>query len=155
VQADDNGSTFLYVEQQQGAMLSVYDFTNPGRIKLEASAPTGAHKSFDCVSAIGDSELIAFRDGSGSGAIDLHQAKGPKLAMIAGAAPTATEQLGDARYLASDGCTDCRSCGAAPLPSPVAGITAALMTSKAINNRLNIFSKNISCSLSRLITHGE
>jgi hypothetical protein len=74
VQADDNGSTFLYVEQQQGAMLSVYDVTNPGRIKLEASVPTGAHKSFDFVSAIGDSELIAFRDGSGSGVIDLHQA---------------------------------------------------------------------------------
>jgi hypothetical protein len=65
VQADDNGSTFLYVEQQQGAMLSVYDVTNPGRIKLEASVPTGAHKRFDFVSAIGDSELIAFRDGSG------------------------------------------------------------------------------------------
>jgi hypothetical protein len=30
-------------------MLSVYDVTNPGRIKLEASVPTGAHKSFDFV----------------------------------------------------------------------------------------------------------
>ena len=43
-----------------------------------------------------------------------------------------------------------------PLPWAVAGITVALMTNKAINNRLNIFSNNISLnSLGILITHGE
>jgi hypothetical protein len=99
--ADANGSTFLYLEQQQGAMLSVYDVTNPGSIKLEASVPTGAHKSFDFLSAMGDNELIAFRDGSGSGVIDLHEAKAPKLTMIAGVLPSATEQLGNEGYLAS------------------------------------------------------
>jgi len=99
--ADANGSTFLYLEQQQGAMLSVYDVTNPASIRLEASVPTGAHKSFDFLSARGDNELIAFRDGSGSGVIDLHEAKAPKLTMIAGTLPSATEQLGNEGYLAS------------------------------------------------------
>jgi hypothetical protein len=99
--ADDNGSTFLYVEQQQGALLSVYDVTDPAQIKLDASVETGARGSYNFVSAMGNSELIAFRDGSGSGVIDLRKAKAPKLSTIAGALPTATETLGDAGYLAS------------------------------------------------------
>jgi hypothetical protein len=99
--ADDNGSTFLYVEQQQGAVLSVYDVTDPARIKLDASVQTGARGSYDFVGALGNSELIAFRDGSGSGVIDLQKAKAPKLAMIAGSVPAETEKLGDSGYLAS------------------------------------------------------
>ena len=98
---DNNGSTFLYVEQQQGAVLAVYDVTDPAHIKLEASVPTGAHGSYDFVGTIGNSELIAFRDGSGSGVIDLRQATAPKLAMIAGAVPATPERLGDSGYLAS------------------------------------------------------
>jgi hypothetical protein len=98
---DDNGSTFLYVERQHGAQLAVYDVTDPAHIRLDASVPTGAHTSFDFVSAIGGSELIAFRDGSGSGVIDLRNAKAPKLALIADTVPAATERLGDSGYLAS------------------------------------------------------
>jgi hypothetical protein len=98
---DDNGSTFLYVEQQKGALLSVYDVTDPGKIKLDASVETGARSSYDFVGAMGNSELIKFRDGSGSGVIDLHKAKAPKLTAIAGALPTSTEALGDEGYLAS------------------------------------------------------
>jgi hypothetical protein len=98
---DDNGSTFLYVEQQKGALLSVYDVTDPAKIKLDASVETGARSSYDFVGAMGNSELIKFRDGSGSGVIDLHKAKAPKLTAIAGALPTETEQLGDEGYLAS------------------------------------------------------
>src|ERR1700734_2304554 len=67
---DDNGSTFLYVEQRQGSLLSVYDVTDPARIRLDASVETGARGSFDFVGAIGNSELVAFRDGSGNGVID-------------------------------------------------------------------------------------
>jgi hypothetical protein len=98
---DDNGSTFLYVEQQKGALLSVYDVTDPAKIKLDASVETGARSSYDFVGAMGSSELIKFRDGSGSGVIDLHKAKAPKLTAIAGALPTSIEVLGDAGYLAS------------------------------------------------------
>jgi hypothetical protein len=99
--ADNQGSTFLYVEQQQGALLSVYDVTNPARIKLDASVQTGAHSSYNFVSAMGNSELIAFRDGSGSGVIDLRQATAPKLTTVAGTLPMATERLGNEGYLAT------------------------------------------------------
>ena len=99
--ADDNGSTYLYVEQQQGALLSVYDVTDPAHTKLVASVQIGAHGSYDFVSTIGDSESIAFRDGSGSAVIDLHKAKAPKLAMIEGQVGNATELLGDSGYLSS------------------------------------------------------
>jgi hypothetical protein len=99
--ADDNGSTYLYVEQQQGALLSVYDVTDPAHPKLAAAVQVGAHGSYDFVSTIGDSELIAFRDGSGSAVIDLHKAKAPKLAMIEGQVGNATELLGDSGYLSS------------------------------------------------------
>jgi hypothetical protein len=97
----NNGSTFLYVEEQQGAVLAVYDVTDPAHIRLESSVPTGGHGSYDFAGAIGNRELIAFRDGSGSGVIDLQQATAPKLAMIAGAVPASSERLGDAGYLAS------------------------------------------------------
>src|SRR6202167_4285771 len=49
---DDNGSTFLYVEQRQGALLSVYDVTDPAHTKLVASVQIGAHGSYDFVSTI-------------------------------------------------------------------------------------------------------
>jgi hypothetical protein len=98
---DDNGSTFLYVEQQKGALLSVYDVTDPAKITLDASVETGARSSYDFVGAMGNKELIKFRDGSGSGVIDLQTAKAPKLTAIEGALPTTTEALGDEGYLAS------------------------------------------------------
>ncbi len=82
--ADDNGSTFLYVEEQQGAMLAVYDVTDPAHIQLDASVPTEAHTSFDFVRTLGYNELIAFRDGSGNGMIDMRKAKAPKLVKIVG-----------------------------------------------------------------------
>ena len=100
--ADDNGSTLLYVEQQQGAKLAVYDVTDPGHMKLDAAVETGARSSYDFVSAIGNTELIAFRDGSGSAVIDLRKAKAPKLAMIEGSAAAATDLLGTSGYLASN-----------------------------------------------------
>ena len=100
--ADDNGSTFLYVEQEQGAKLAVYDVTDPAHMKLDAAVETGARSSYDFVSAIGDSELVAFRDGSGSAVIDLRKAETPKLTRIEGAPAAATELLGTAGYLASN-----------------------------------------------------
>jgi hypothetical protein len=95
-----NGSTYLYVEQEQGAMLSVFDVTNPAHMKLEASIQTGAHGAFDFAGAVGDNELIVFRDGSGNATLDLHRAKAPRL-MIDGRSATTTELLGTSGYLES------------------------------------------------------
>jgi len=95
------GSTYLYVEQQQGAMLSVFDVTNPAHMKLEASIQTGAHSTYDFAGRVGDDELIVFRDGSGNATLNLHRAKAPRLTMIDGPSATATELLGTSGYLAS------------------------------------------------------
>jgi hypothetical protein len=99
--ADDNGSAYLYVEQRQGALLSVYDVTDPAHIKLEASVDLGAHGSYDFVRRIGNNELIAFRDGSGSALLDLRKARKPRLSMLDAPAAVPTELLGDSGYLAS------------------------------------------------------
>jgi hypothetical protein len=122
---DNNGSTFLYVEQQQGAVLAVYDVTDPAHITLATSVPIGAHGSYDFVGTIGNSELIAFRDGSGSGVIDLRQATAPKLAMIAGAVPATPERLGDSGYLASSFLTAGPVAGAAAQPRSVQVVETA------------------------------
>jgi len=95
-----NGSTYLYVEQQQGAMLSVFDVTNPAHMKLEASIQTGAHSAYDFAGTVGEDELIVFRDGSGDATLNLHRARAPRL-MIDGRSATATELLGTSGYLAS------------------------------------------------------
>jgi hypothetical protein len=112
--ADDNGSTYLYVERQQGALLSVYDVTDPAHMKLDVEVETGAHTSYDFVSGIGDSELVAFRDGSGGAVLDLHMAKTPKLAMIAGQVSNTTELLGDSGYLSSSSATPAPDAAAQP-----------------------------------------
>ncbi|HWZ50287.1 MAG TPA: hypothetical protein VNW54_02370 [Granulicella sp.] len=101
LRADDDGSAYLYVEQQQGALLSVFDVTDPAHIKLAASVETGTHGSYDFVRTIGTSELIAFRDGSGSALLDLRKARKPRLSMLNAPAASDTELLGNSGYLAS------------------------------------------------------
>jgi hypothetical protein len=98
----DNGSTYLYVEQRQGAILAVFDVTNPDHMKLTASVHTEARGSYDFVFPIGaNSELIAFRDGSGTAVLDLRKGKTPRITPIEGSAALPTEMLGTAGYLAS------------------------------------------------------
>ena len=135
--ADDNGSTFLYVEQQQGAKLAVYDVTDPAHMKLDASVETGARSSYDFVRAIGDSELVAFRDGSGSAVIDLRKAKAPTLTRIEGTPAAATELLGTAGYLASNVQAD--PIAAQPRSVQVVETTAA--APRVISDVLNVTKK--------------
>jgi hypothetical protein len=92
--SDDEGSTYLYVERQQGAELAIYDVTDPAHVKLDASIEIAAPSSYDFVSAVGNQELIVFRDGSGSGIIDLRRSKAPRLTRIAGAGRS-VELLGE------------------------------------------------------------
>ena len=61
--SDNAGSTYLYIEQQQGGRLSVFDVTDPARIKLVVSTPLAAEGAFDFVRPLGDyAELAYFRD---------------------------------------------------------------------------------------------
>jgi hypothetical protein len=60
--SNNAGSTYLYVEQQQGARLSVFNVTDPARIKLVVSTPLAAEGVFDFVCPLGDqAELLYFR----------------------------------------------------------------------------------------------
>jgi hypothetical protein len=97
----DNGSTYLYVEQQQGARLSVFDVTEPAHIKLVVSTPLAAQGAFDFVRPLGDyAELVYFRNSQKEAVLDLHKAKRPVLQMV----PIMTdfdtaEQLGETGFL--------------------------------------------------------
>jgi hypothetical protein len=81
--ADSAGSTYLYVEQQQGARLSVFDVTDPARIKLVVSTPLAAEGPFDFVRPLGDhAELVYFRASQKEAVLDLRKTKRPVLRMI-------------------------------------------------------------------------
>ncbi len=80
LRADEHGTAYLYVEQQQGALLTIFDVTDPNHIKLTAIVATEGHGAYDFVSPVGEtSELVSFRDGSGTAVLDLHKAKAPRV----------------------------------------------------------------------------
>jgi hypothetical protein len=100
LRTDRYGSAFLYVEQQQGALLAVFDVTEPEHIKLAAAVSLPARAPYDFVAPVGSTaELIAFRDGSGTAIVDLRKPKSPSLS----ANPTngLIEPLGSVGYLSS------------------------------------------------------
>lgn len=101
---DNEGETYLYVEQQQGAHLSVFDVTDPSHIKLAVSTQIPNEGAFDFIRPLGeDAELVYFRDGQRVGVLDLHQAKKPMLRTIAASADLATaEQLGKTTLLTTN-----------------------------------------------------
>src|SRR5215469_14282943 len=83
--ATGDSRTFLYVEQNDGARLAIFDVTNPAKIKQEPAAQLDAPGSFDFVSSLGDyAELIRFRDGQGEAVLDLHKAKAPTIKNVPG-----------------------------------------------------------------------
>jgi hypothetical protein len=97
--SDNSGSTYLYVEQQQGARLSVFDVTDPARIKLIVSTPLAAGGAFDFVRPLGNNaELVYFRGGQKEAVLDLHKAKKPVFRVIS----TMTD-LGPAETLGESG----------------------------------------------------
>jgi hypothetical protein len=96
----DDGSTYLYVEQQQGGVLTIFDVTSPDHMKLLKSVPTETHGSYDFVTPLGGSaELISFRDGSGTAVLDLRNTKTPRVTLIEGPASLPTETFGSVGYL--------------------------------------------------------
>ncbi|MFC5864820.1 hypothetical protein ACFPT7_21105 [Acidicapsa dinghuensis] len=104
--SDNGGDFYLYVEQQQGARLSVFDVTDPARIKLVVSMPlagpgTTALGAFDFVRPVGYSaELVYFRDSQKEGMLDLHKAKKPVLRMISAETDfDMSEPLGESGFL--------------------------------------------------------
>jgi hypothetical protein len=97
--SDNAGSTYLYVEQQQGTRLSVFDVTDPAHIKLVVSRPLVAEGAFDFIRPLGEhAELVYFRGSQKEAVLDVRKPKSPVLQMP----PTATD-LGAAETLGESG----------------------------------------------------
>lgn len=69
-----DGRALLYVEQQQGARLAIFNVTDPVHIKVEGSVQLGSSGTFDFMSPIGSTqELIRFRQGGEGAVLDFHK----------------------------------------------------------------------------------
>jgi hypothetical protein len=74
---------YLYVEEQNGGKLAVYDVSNPGRIKLKKIIQMDAPSAYDFVQSAGPSlELIRYRDDGRVAMLDLSKPKEPILKAI-------------------------------------------------------------------------
>jgi hypothetical protein len=83
LQDSADGRTRLYVEQNQGARLAVFDVTNPAHIKSHGSVQLEVPGPFDFVSAFGKRmEVVRFRRGQGEAVLDLNRADVPTLKSI-------------------------------------------------------------------------
>jgi hypothetical protein len=92
-----DGRTLLYIEQNNGAQLALFDVTDPGRIKSEGSAQIDAPGPFDFISSLGNwAEVVRFRQAQESAVLDLHKSNAPVLTKLQGlAAPGSIRTLGD------------------------------------------------------------
>jgi hypothetical protein len=99
--SDGSGETYLYIEQQQGARLTIFDVTDPGKIKLVESIKLTVPGAFDFVRSLdGHGELVRFRDNKGVAVLDLHKVKAPSLRMISTLSDSgSTESLGETGFL--------------------------------------------------------
>jgi len=96
-----DGTTLLYIEQNQGSRLAIFDVTDPGRIKDEGAVEIDPLGPFDFVSGLGSrAELIRFRKHQGNAVLDLHKAKAPVLKT-----PQGLTLKGAAMPLGNDGLT--------------------------------------------------
>ena len=100
--ATDSGSFYLYVEQQSGARLAVFDVTNPAHVKTVSVTPLQVAGPFDFVRPLdGSAELVRFRDGKGVAVLDMHKASHPTLHTVSALLdPGQTQPLGETGFLA-------------------------------------------------------
>jgi hypothetical protein len=99
--SDNAGRTYLYVEQQQGTRLSVFDVTDPARIKLVMSTAFATDGAFDFVRPLSNNaELVYFRDGQKEAVLDLQKAKNPVFRVISAVTDLGpSETLGESGFL--------------------------------------------------------
>ena len=97
----NDGRTYLYIEQLQGARLTTLDVSDPGKIKFVSSTALTSPGPFDFVRPLGGrAELIRYRDGKGVAVLDLHAAKRPTVKLVSGLSDSgSTQALGEAAFL--------------------------------------------------------
>jgi hypothetical protein len=95
-----DGRTHLYIEQNHGAKLAIFDVTDPSHVKGEGAAQIDAPGPFDFVSTLGDrAEVVRFRQGQGSAVLELHKVV-PTLTKVQGLTlQGATMTLGDDAFI--------------------------------------------------------
>ncbi len=94
------GTSYLYVEQQEGARLVVLNVDDLTHVKVVASVATGVNRPFDFVQPISDTlEQIRFRDGSGSALVNLQKAKSPQIVNVEPTVAVPVKALGNSGYL--------------------------------------------------------
>jgi hypothetical protein len=75
-----DGRTVLYIEQNNGARVAMFDVTDPSHVRGEGSVSLDGPGAFDFVSTLGNrAEMVRFRQGEGSAVLDLRKAKDPTL----------------------------------------------------------------------------
>lgn len=91
--SDNQGSTYLYIEQQEGRRLSVLDVTDPAHIRVASTTRLQRSGAFDFAGALnGRNELLRYRDGRHAAILDLHKAKHPRIKEADGFGDTDTAQ---------------------------------------------------------------
>ncbi len=102
LRSTESGSFYLYVEQQGGTRLAVFDVTNPAHVKTVSLTPLQVAGPFDFVRPLdGSAELVRFRDEKGVAVLDLHKASRPTLRMVSALLdPGQTQSLGETGFLA-------------------------------------------------------
>ncbi len=105
--ATGDGRTILYIEQNQGARLAIFDVTDPAHVKQEGSAQVDAPGSFDFVSSLGDNaELVRFRNGQGEAILNMRKVKAPTLNTIRNLdLQGSTQRLGDDGFIVAQSAT--------------------------------------------------
>jgi hypothetical protein len=77
---------YLYIEQDNGRQIAIFDVSDPGRIKFKKLSEINAPAAFDFVQPAGQSlEMIRYRDGRGTAIIDLSKPKEPVLKAVGAA----------------------------------------------------------------------
>ena len=107
LRATGDGRTILYIEQNQGARLAIFDVTDPAHIKQVGSAQVDAPGAFDFVSSLGDNaELVRFRNGQGEAILNMRKVKAPILNTIQGLdLQGSTQRLGDDGFIVAQSAT--------------------------------------------------
>lgn len=78
-----DGRTVLYIEQNQGAQLAIFDVTDPGHVRSRGSVQLGASGPFDFVSPLGgQKEIVRFRQDQKVAVLDFHTSVLPSLTRL-------------------------------------------------------------------------
>ncbi|MGA2419018.1 MAG: hypothetical protein ABSG69_02965 [Candidatus Acidiferrum sp.] len=78
-----DGRTFLYIEQNHGARLAIFDVSDPSDIQGEGMVQLDAQGAFDFASSVGEhAVLVRFREGQREAVLDLHKVKAPAIGKV-------------------------------------------------------------------------